>query len=141
MGQILSKIRNRLADNFAEGQYEFVDGDRYEEEYARLMFAFPVPGAAVRSPVPALEEDLSDEPTEAIVERLRSLPVPKDVVVTVLWPYDRVGARLELQRVIEALDDLWFPGADDIWITDSSHTWLILIDHEEYLAFYTAGSE
>jgi hypothetical protein len=136
MGRILSKIRNRLADIFGEGQYEFVDGDRYEEEYTRLRSTFPVPGAAVRSPEPVIEEDLSDEPTEALVERLRSLPVPKDVVVTVLWPYDRIGARLELQRVIDALDDLWYPGADDIWITDSSHTWLVLIDHEEHLAFY-----
>jgi hypothetical protein len=137
----LSKIKNRLADVVGEARYELVGGDRYAEEYTRLTSLFPVPGAPVRGPDPVIEEDLSDKPTAAIVERLRSLPVPKDAVVTVLWPYDRVGAKLELQRVIDALDGLWYPGADDVWITDSSHTWLILIDHEEHLAFYDRGSE
>jgi hypothetical protein len=136
VGPSLSKIKKRLSDIFGKAPYEIVDGERYAQEYKELTSIFPVPRAVVHGPDPVIEEDLSDEATEVIVERLRSLPIPKDAMVTVLWPYDRVGARLPLQRVIDALDDLWYPGADDIWITDSSHTWLILVDHEEHLAFY-----
>ncbi|MEU2236937.1 hypothetical protein [Streptomyces vietnamensis] len=53
----------------------------------------------------------------------------------VTWPADRVAARLTSEKLISAIDDLWYPAMDDLVVisTAGDHVTVLVLDHEEEL--------
>jgi len=56
-----------------------------------------------------------------------------DEKVDLLWLADGTGAELQLSDVLDRWEDLYYPGADDIAIEPHSHSYLLIVDHEERL--------
>ena len=133
----MNTVINRLQAVLSSPEdYTILDGDRYESERRRLSSLLGLGLGDSASPSPTASVDLASESLESIADHLRSLPVPTDGQVLVLWPYARVGAWMRMKALLETLDELWLPGGDDVWVTDAAHEWLIVLDHEERLSFY-----
>ena len=56
--------------------------------------------------------------------------------VTVIWVPDKMGVKLEYGTFIAHFDDFWYPSSDDVWVTDDAASFLIELDHEEWLSFF-----
>jgi len=81
--------------------------------------------------------DAGDESRDEIITWLRGLPISPELRVIVCWPHYRAAVRLRFGDVARHYDDLWYPSADDVWITDERTSWLLQLDHEERLAFWS----
>ncbi|HEX6606618.1 MAG TPA: ClbS/DfsB family four-helix bundle protein [Chloroflexia bacterium] len=76
--------------------------------------------------------DVADLDLEQLRAVLRSLH-PGVATVIVVWPADRLAARLQYADFVACYDDLWHPASTDVWITDQAVDWLVELDHEETL--------
>lgn len=85
-----------------------------------------------RGPTYSRREDVGDLDLEQLRAVLRSLH-PGKAIVIVVWPADRIAARMQYAAFVDCYDDLWHPASTDVWITDESVDWVVELNHEETL--------
>ncbi|MFF5975120.1 hypothetical protein ACFY7C_26800 [Streptomyces sp. NPDC012769] len=72
---------------------------------------------------------------QALRGELAALLPVSEAELGVVRPADRVAVALSRDRLLSAVGDLWYPGADDLVIVHRSgdHTLVVVLDHEERL--------
>jgi hypothetical protein len=81
--------------------------------------------------------DAADALPDEVRAWLSGLPVPSDAGVTVLWPFDKLAARLTYRSFVDSYDDLWYPSSDDVVVywENGDELGVIVLDHEEEFTF------
>lgn len=116
------------------GTWRALDTDECEREFAIARRA--VTGRSHRL---TIVRSLADDDLEEMRAWLRSLPVPADEPVIVLWPDMRSGIFTTFGGFVNAFDDLWFPSSDDVWIMSARSRLLMELDHEEVFRCFEPG--
>jgi len=82
--------------------------------------------------------DFSQYRPEEIHNTLMSFDVDADEAVNVIWVSDRKGIRVNHYKLLVThFEDMYYAGCDDIWLTNDIISWIIEINHEEVLWFYS----
>ncbi|MFI9746713.1 hypothetical protein [Streptomyces sp. NPDC052494] len=79
--------------------------------------------------------DVSDMTASALQTCLAAALDDFRSTVVAAWPADRVAARVSAEKLITAIDDLWYPAMDDLVVISAAgdHTTVLVLDHEEQL--------
>ena len=68
---------------------------------------------------------------------IAQLPIEGSSVVTVLWPFNGLAARMPYRLFWEHFDSLWFPSSDDVVVINDRDQVrdVLVVDHEEQFRF------
>jgi hypothetical protein len=127
-------VTQRIAANKAlVGKYTLVPTGELSAIIDRIQrFRTAHRQEAERESVYSHRADVADLDLEQLRAVLRSLH-PGAATVIVVWPTDRIAARMQYADFVACYDDLWHPASTDVWITDAAVDWLVELDHEETL--------
>ena len=111
---------------WTSNQYEVINPEDYEEAMKRFH--------RVKDDltIKAEEIDVSDRSLDEIKQSFQKLAFGEERF-SILWPYERFGAKIKLKNFVEDLDSLWYPSQDDVVFIGEDSAVLMVLDHEEKL--------
>jgi hypothetical protein len=80
---------------------------------------------------------ISENNPDDVREYLLGLPIGKDIKINLFWVSINAGISLSFYNFVINYDELWYPSSDDVWLTDKDHSFLLCIDHEENISYYS----
>ncbi len=120
-----------------QSKYEFLDRTQVQKIFDDILSTFFPGGDELKPHLLALSKQMNivyAEPDE-ITEFLFALGIPPDEAVWLIWCWDREGISIKFRDFVQYYDELWYPSRDDVWMTDNIMSWLLHIDHEEFITF------
>jgi hypothetical protein len=86
---------------------------------------------------PQSRMDASTASDDEIRAWILGLPVPPEVEVVVVWPFDMRAVRITYGDFATHVSDFWYPSSDDVVVfpVNPPPAWMLIIDHEEQLAY------